>query len=139
MRPETAVHRRPVAVTIAVVLIYVSGLLATGVGILILLSRYDVPAAEVLTVSLLGSAVILFGLLTVSAGSSIARGSALARLLVTVYLGLQLGLHALTLASTSGWGWAALVQPALMIYILVVLWTPPMARYFARGPAPAAS
>ncbi|GAA1464872.1 hypothetical protein [Microbacterium thalassium] len=140
MTSETApTRRRPVAVTVAVVLIYLSGLLATAIGILILLSRYDVPESEVLTVSLLGSAVILFGLLTVSAGASIARGSALARLLVTIYLGLQLVLHAVTIVATSDWDWAGFVQPALMIFILVVLWLPPMARYFVRGPATAAS
>lgn len=136
MTSQTApARRRPVAVTVAVVLIYLSGLLATAIGILILLSRYEVPANEVLTVSLLGSAVILFGLLTVSAGSSIARGSALARMLVTVYLGLQLVLHIVTIVASDDWDWTGFVQPALMVFILVVLWTPPMSRYFVRGSA----
>lgn len=137
MTPESVdQRRRPVVITLAVVLIYLSGLLSTALGILILLSRYDVPEDAVLTVSLLGSGVILFGLLVISAGSSIARGSALARLLVTVYLGLQLALHAVTIVATDDWDWIGLIQPALMILILVALWTPPPARYFAAPSEP---
>ncbi len=45
-----------------------------AIGILVLLSRYRVDAAEVLPVSLLGAGVILFGLLTIAVASGVARG-----------------------------------------------------------------
>jgi hypothetical protein len=44
-------------VTAAVVLIHANGLFAAGLGVLILLSRYDVRSDDVLRVSLAGAAV----------------------------------------------------------------------------------
>ena len=58
------------------VLVYLSGLASVAIGILILLSRYQVERAEVLPVSLLGAGVILFGLLTIAVASGVARGGA---------------------------------------------------------------
>ena len=77
MTPPTQV-RRPVAVTVAIVLVYIGGLLNTALGVLVLLSRYEVSADLVLPVSLIGAATILLGLLTVAGGSALSRGSRLA-------------------------------------------------------------
>lgn len=118
-------------VTIAVVLIYISGLANTAVGILVLLSRYDVPAGDVLAVSLLGAGVILLGLLTLAIASAIARGSRLARLLLTAYLAVQVVLHAVTIATTA-WDAALLALTVADVFILAALWTPPGARFFSR-------
>nr|WP_208388191.1 hypothetical protein [Microbacterium halimionae] len=111
-------------------MVYLSGLTNTGLGILILLSRYQVPKDEVLLVSLLGAGVILFGLLTVAVASSLSRGSGLSRLLVTIYLGVQIALHVTTIVTTDGWDWYATVQVLLEAFVVAVVWLPQASRYF---------
>ena len=117
-------------VTIAVVLLYLSGLLNILVGVIVLLSRYQVDEAGVLGVSLLGAAIILFGLLTVAIASAIARGSRLARLSATIFLAALLVLHVVTIAATEVWDWTEVVQIIAALVVLVALWTPPGARHF---------
>ncbi|MEV7692575.1 hypothetical protein AB0N73_04520 [Microbacterium sp. NPDC089189] len=137
MTTAPASVRRPVVVTIAVVLVSLSGGLNTVLGILILLSRYDVADDLVLSTSLIGAAVALFGLLTLAVASGVARGSRLSRLLLTVYLALQLVLHTLTIITSDGWDVTAIVQMVLAVALLVVVWAPPGSRYFvSRAPAP---
>ena len=119
-------------VTIAVVLVYVSAIASVAVGTLVLLSRYEVERSSVLPVSLLGAAIILFGLLLIAMASGLARGSALSRTLATVYLGVLSLLHVLTIATTDDWDWSAIVQLALAALMILVLWTPPGAHYFTK-------
>lgn len=129
--------RRPIAVTIAVVLVALTGAYNTALGILVLLSRYDVPAEDVLTVSLVGAGIILFGLLTLAVASGIARGSRLSRLLVTVYIAVQLTLHVITIVTSDAWDGLLFVQITLQLALLVVMWTPVGSRYFrSREAAP---
>jgi CDP-diglyceride synthetase len=125
---------RPVtiAVTIAVVAVYISAFANVLLGILILLSRYQVARADVLPVSLLGAAVILFGLLLVAVASGLSRGSRLSRVLATVYLGILIALNAATIATTDGWDWSTAVQLAVQLIVVVLLWAPPGSRRFAR-------
>ncbi|MET0297252.1 MAG: hypothetical protein ABW024_07615 [Microbacterium sp.] len=125
-------RRRPVVVTIAIVLIYVTALSSVAVGIIVLLSRYQVPEAQVLTVSLLGAAVILLGLLMIAIASGISRGSAFSRILITIYLVIAIALHVTTIVSTDVWDWSAAVQALLDVAILAALWLPPGSRYFAE-------
>lgn len=120
---------------IAVVLVYLSGLTSVAIGILILLSRYQVDRAEVLPVSLLGAGVILFGLLTIAVASGVARGRPGARLLLTAYLAVQFVLHIVTFVSTDSWDWAAIVELVLYAFIAIAVWTPPGSRYFQRAAA----
>jgi holin-like protein len=128
--------RRPVVVTLAVVLVALSGLLNTVLGILILLSRYDVDTADVLPTSLVGIGIILFGLLTLAIASGIARGSRLSRLLLTVYLGIQFVLHAVTIVTSDAWDTSSTVQIVLQVALVVIVWAPPGSRYFrSRTPA----
>ncbi|WP_019178794.1 hypothetical protein [Microbacterium yannicii] len=124
--------RRPVVVTIAVVLVYIAGIADVTLGIFVLLSRYQATGPDVLVVSLLGAGIILFGLLLVAIASGLARGSRLSRVLATVFLGILIVLHVATIASTDTWDIGATVQSALAVFALVVLWTPPGARHFAR-------
>lgn len=119
-------------VTIAVVLVYISAIANVLLGILILLSRYEAAESAVLTVSLLGAAIILFGLLLVAVASGLARGSRLSRVLVTVYLAILVTLHVVTLVTTDGWDWSTIVQLVLAAFVLVALWLPPGSRHFAR-------
>ena len=126
---------QPVTVRIAVVLVYLSGLLSVAIGILVLLSRYQVERAEVLPTSLLGAAVILFGLLTIAIASGVARGRRLARLLLTIYLAVQFVLHIVTIVSTDTWEWTSMVEMAAYAFIAIALWTPPGSRYFRDASA----
>ncbi|MFE5408592.1 hypothetical protein [Microbacterium sp. NPDC056569] len=130
-------RRRPVVVTISVVLVYVSAFAAVLLGILVLLSRYEAPRSDVLPVSLLGAGIILFGLLLVAVASGIARGSRLSRLLATGYLAILIVLNAVTIATTDGWDWSTAVQLAIEVLILVALWFPPGSRHFRRTDADA--
>jgi len=123
--------RRPVLVTIVLVLVYLSGLSNAALGLLVLLSRYQVPDDEVLVVSLLGAGIILFGLLTLAVASAVGRGRRLARLAVSVYLAVQFVLHVVTVATTS-WDPVTLVQILVDVFIVAALWAPPGSRWFRR-------
>ncbi|AOX46117.1 MULTISPECIES: hypothetical protein [unclassified Microbacterium] len=134
-----ATVRRPVAVTVAIVLVYLGGLLNTALGILVLLTRYEVTDDLVLPVSLVGAATILLGLLTVAGGSALARGSRLARTLLTTYLTVLVVLQAAALALTE-------LDPTIIVALIAALtviaamWIPPHARrYFARTGAESAA
>jgi holin-like protein len=124
-------------VTIAVVLVALNGAYNAVLGILLMLSRYDVPASDVLATSLVGAGVILFGLLTLAIASGIARGSRLSRLLLTVYLAVQFALHAYTIVVSDAWDVTSIVQIVIEAAIVAVVWAPPGGRHFAsRTPAP---
>lgn len=133
---ETApVLRRPVLVTLAIVLVYISGVGNTAEGVLVLLSRYDAQGdAAVLTVSLLGAGITLLGLLTIAVASGLARGSRLARVLITVYLGVQTVLHVLTIIDADAWDVWATIQTVAELFVIVVLWVRPGSTFFRSAP-----
>lgn len=118
--------------TAAVVIVYVAAFLNVGLGILVMLSRYQVESAEVLWVSLLGAAIILLGLLTLGLASGLARGSRLARIGITLYFGALIVLHVLSIITTDGWDWSSMIQLALQVAGLLLVWPPPGSRHFAR-------
>ncbi|MFG6475206.1 hypothetical protein ACFXP7_02350 [Microbacterium sp. P06] len=129
MTTDAALRTRPVLVTVVIVLVYLSGLLNAAVGLLILLSRYQVPESDVLGVSLLGAAIILLGLLTLAVASAVGRGSRLARLAVTVYIAAQFALQILAIATTT-WDAATIVPLVAQAFIVVAMWAPPGSRWF---------
>jgi len=133
--PPAPPAAQPILVRVAVVLVYLSGFASVAIGILILLSRYQVERSEVLPVSLLGAAVILFGLLTIAVASGVARGRRFARLLVSIYLVVQFVLHSVTIVSADIWDWTSLAEMAAYVLIAVALWTPPGSRYFRNASA----
>ncbi len=140
MSADTAapVRRRPVTVALAVVFIYLGGLFSAGLGLLVLLSRYDVGGDEVLPVSLIGAGIILFGLLTLAVGGGVGRGSRGSRLIVTVYLALLLVLQIVTVVTSDEWDWFGFAEIVIEVLILAAVWLPPGARYFrAASVAPA--
>ena len=132
MTTQAPARRRPPTVTAAVVIVYVAAFLNVGLGILVMLSRYQVESAEVLWVSLLGAAIILLGLLTLGLASGLARGSRLARIGITLYFGVLIVLHVLSIITTDGWDWSSTIQLALQVAALLLVWTPPGSRHFAR-------
>jgi hypothetical protein len=125
-------------VTIAVAFVYISGLSSALLGTLVLLSRYQADKGAVLPVSLLGAGIILFGLLTLAVASGVARGSRLSRLLVTIYLAIQLPLHVITIVSSDSWDWVATAEIVIELYVLFALWAPPGSRHFVAAPVAAA-
>ena len=131
---HAAVHpqsvSRPAPVTIAVVLVYLGGLASAMFGILFLLSRYEVPAELILSVSLVGAGIILFGLLSVAAAAGLARGSGLSRLFVSVLAAALIGLQAWSLALAREWSWWAAAQIVVYALVLVALWLPRANRFF---------
>lgn len=131
---------RPVVVTIAVVLVYLGGLLSAGLGVLVLLSRYRVPADAVLPVSLIGAGIILFGLLTLAVGGGVGRGSRGSRVLLTVYLAVALTLHTVNIVTSDSWDWFGFAEVAVELLIIAAVWLPPGSRYFtARAETDAAA
>lgn len=139
MDPVVSTPRRPVGVTIAVVLIYVQAVLEIIVGTVLVLARYSVDPAsgEVLVVTLLGSAVILFGLFLVAVASGIARGSRFSRGIVTVLLALSLATKILSVVVGIGQSWWTVVDALIAVAILVVMWTGAGRRYFRDSVVPA--
>ena len=134
-RPMDAAPRPPVAgsviTTVVAVLVYLSGFLATGFGILVLLGRYEgETAGDVLIISLMGAGIALFGLLVVAVAAGVRRGSALSRLLVTIYLALTVVLDVVVIVSSDRWDGGAIVTGVVATAILVLLWTPPASRTF---------
>lgn len=116
-------------------LVYLSGFASVAIGILVLLSRYRVDAAEVLPVSLLGAGIILFGLLTIAVASGVARGRRLARLILTIYLAVQFVLHIVTIVTADTWDWTSAAEMVAYVFIAVAVWAPPGSRYFGADPA----
>lgn len=120
-----------VITTAVAVLAYVFGILAIGFGILIFLGRYD-PDVSTSTFSLTGAAIALFGLLVLAVAAGVRRGSGLSRLMLTIFLGLAILLSALVLVLGERWAWGAAITAAVAALIIVLLWTPPVARGFGR-------
>jgi hypothetical protein len=128
---------RPGTVTIAVVLLYLGGIAQMVAGTLTIFIRYTANAsggwvAE--TVTLLGAAIILFGLLVIALASGVARGSWSARLTCTIIL--LLG-AIVTLASVSVSDGqdnvSAAVRVATAIAVILLLWLGAARRYFVRA------
>lgn len=132
---KTASRRRPGSVTFAVVLTYVGGIAQIALGILSIFLRYTPEASEggiALTVTLLGVAMILFGLFVIALASGVARGSRASRIgaTVVVLLALLLAVIDLVVAGDGDWSGVA-VQLVVAVAVIVPLWTGPGRRYFA--------
>jgi heme A synthase len=127
---------RPGWVTLAVVLMYIGGILQIGLGILALFLRYD-PDVEAdgiaFAVTLVGTAIILFGLFVVALASGVARGSRAARVSATVLilLGWALSVVDLVIAADGDWT-GVLLQTVLVAAVALPLWAGGGRRYFAR-------
>ena len=97
----------------------------------VLLSRYEgADSSEVLALSLTGAGIALFGLLVVAVAAGIRRGSALSRLLATIYLGLVVVFAIVVTVSSERWDAGAIVLGVIAVVIVVLLWTPPASRTF---------
>lgn len=82
--------------------------------------------------SLVGAIVALIGLLVLAVASGVRRGSALSRLLLTIYLVVLAALNTLLAVLADDWDWSAILTAVISVAIVVVLWTPPVSRTFGR-------
>ncbi|GAA2250514.1 hypothetical protein N1031_20110 [Herbiconiux moechotypicola] len=125
--------RRPALVTVAVVLVYITGIADVLLGILAVFARY-LPEAELdglaFPVTVLGAAMIIIGLGIVALASGLARGSRFARGLLTALLliGLALDLTGFVLAPEGGPS-TVIAQAVVAAVVLLPLWFGPGARW----------
>lgn len=128
-------HRPPVELIVVVVLAYISGFLAIGVGILFILLRYVAGNGMFggsFGVTLIGAIVILLGLFVIALASALRRGKHYARVLTTIAMAAEfvLALAALIVEASSYWFEVALMVVAVLT--TVVLWVGRGGRYFAH-------
>lgn len=117
--------------TALAILASVFGLLTTGFGILVFLSRYAETEGRMLY-SILGASIALFGLLVLAVAAGVRRGSGLSRLMLTLFLGLTILVSVLILVASDRWDWGAGITGIVAALIVTLLWTPPVARGFGR-------
>lgn len=117
--------------TVVAVLAYAFGVLATGFGILVFLGRYDTDVATSVF-SVAGAVIALFGLLVLAVAAGVRRGSGLSRLMLTIFLAVAIVLSTVVLIFGDRWDWGAAITGAIATVIIVLLWTPPVARGFGR-------
>ncbi len=110
---------------------YGFGLLAVAFGVLVFLSRYDGTVGRTV-LSLLGAAIALFGLLVLAIAAGVRRGSGLSRLLLTIVLMLAGAVSVAVLLAGDRWDWGAAVTAVVAVVLVILLWTPPVARRFGR-------
>ena len=128
---------RPGLVTFAVVLMYIGGIAQIALGVLAIFLRYAPEASEgdtALVVTLLGVAMILFGLFVVSLASGVARASRMSRLVASILLVLAVLVAVLDLVVAGDGDWSGLaLQLVVSAVVVVPLWVGPGRRYFAVG------
>ena len=123
-----------VLVTVISLILTVFGLAAAGLGLLVLLDRYDTTSPEeVLVTSLVGAGIALFGLLVVAVAGGLRRGSRFSRWLVTGYLGILAALNLAVTVIDRDWTWSSTGSIVLAVAFIVVLWVRPAAGVFRDG------
>ena len=131
MSDRVVTVRRPLAVTLVVAFVYIIGFYDAALGVIVLLSRYDMRGEQnIVIVSLLGAGIILFGLLLVAVAAGVGHGSRLSRILVTIYVGVQAILYVVTIVTTDPWDWWSVGALVIHLAVLAALWLPPGSRYF---------
>lgn len=134
-------RRRPAELTVVVVLAYAQGVLDVALGILLLLTRYDDEIradGDAFVMSILGAAVILFGLLVIAVASGIARGDRVARIVLTIGVALSLALDAASIAVAPTQSWGNVASAVIGVAILLIIWTGRGARHFRKTATPTA-
>ena len=130
-------QKRPGTVTLVVVLMYLVGVSEIAFGIVTIFARYGVDARaedQRLVFSLLGAALILFGLFVIMLASGVARGSRFSRAATTTIMTLGLAADVVGYVADPGGGWSSvLVQGIACVVVFPMLWLGAGARYFAKA------
>lgn len=134
-RAVTTPRRRPTAVTIAVVVLYLGGVAQIALGILSIFLRYSTEIQTdglTLAVTLFGAGMVLFGLFMIAVASGVARGSRLSRVTasVVVLLALALAITDLVVAASGDWS-GVVIQALVALAVVVPLWSGAGRGYFA--------
>ena len=135
-------RRRPLLVSIAVVLIMIVAVFGVIEGALILLTRYDddvVADGSVMLVSLAGAAGILLSLLQGAIAAAVWRGSRSARIVVTVFAALGLLLDVVTVVGAPESLWWTALDAVGYAFVIAALWIGRATAAFFGRPATSAS
>ncbi|GGF27647.1 hypothetical protein [Subtercola lobariae] len=130
--------RAPASVIVVVVLTYIAGVLDIVAGIFVILLRYADDVDEIggqATVTLIGAATILLGLLTIAIASGLSRGDRAARIAATVILGITLAVGVTAIVTGSGISVSTIVEVVLIAGVMTALYVGPASRYFAKRSA----
>jgi cation-transporting ATPase E len=130
---ESRSRAASIVVMLIAILAYGGALLATGLGIVVLLSRYELTdPSEVRFASLTGASLVLLGLLVLSAAAGLRRGSGLSRLMLTVWFSLLFALDVLVVIASDRWDGGSAFAAGVAAVVIVLLWVPPASRSFGR-------
>lgn len=129
-------HRRPPAeLIVVVVLTYLAGFVAIGVGILFILLRYVVDNGLLggeFGVTLIGAIVILGGLFIIAMASALTRGKHYARVLTTIAMAVEFALAVVSLVIDATSYWLEAAMMVIAVLVVLVLWLGRSGRYFAH-------
>ncbi|MDN4596714.1 HAD-IC family P-type ATPase [Leifsonia virtsii] len=130
--------RPPAELIGAVVICYIAGVAEILAGILLLFVRYGdgLDALERLVITVVGAITILLGLLVISLGSGLTRGRREARVLLTVLFAASAALSVVVLLTDGAVTAFRLLDLAISVAVIVVLWTGRAARFFRRSGSP---
>jgi cation transport ATPase len=132
----SARRRRPPAELIAVVVLtYIAGFLAIGLGLVFILLRYVVDNGMLggsFGVTLIGAVVILLGLFIIALASALRRGKHYARVLTTIAMAAEFALAVAALVIDVSSYWFEITLMVVAVLTVVVLWVGRGGRYFAH-------
>jgi hypothetical protein len=135
MSPNRFGDKRPVTVTLVVIVLYALGVAQILLGIVGLFDRYEsgvIGTGLAAATTIVAAGLILFGLFVIALASGVARGSRLSRTIVTVVLALSIALDALTVIGSSRVPVETVVEASVMALAILALWVPPASRYLRR-------
>lgn len=132
---ENARVRPPAELVGAVVICYIAGVLEILAGILLLFVRYGDGLADVerTVITIVGAATIMLGLLVISLGSGLTRARRDARALLTALFAVSTALGLIVVLTDGAVTVFRIVDLAVSVAVIVVLWTGRTARYFRDG------
>lgn len=127
--------RPPAELIGAVVICYIAGVAEILAGILLLFVRYGdgLDGVERLVITIVGAATIMLGLLVISLGSGLTRGRREARVLLTVLFAVSAALSVVVLLTDGAVTAFRLLDLAISVAVIVLLWTGRAARFFRRS------
>ncbi|GLK17289.1 DUF7144 family membrane protein [Herbiconiux flava] len=129
--------KRPGGVTLVAVIVWISGALQVIGGVIGLITASTTAEANgapdtagALTTGAIVS--IVLGIITVIVGAALLRGSQLARVLTTIVLALNLASAIYLLAAVPSSLWQGVVNAALALLGIILLYTRSANAYFRR-------
>jgi len=125
-------QRRPVELTVIVILTYLSALVIILTGLLAVFARYipDLTSFERTVITIVGAAIILIGFLSISVASGIARADRTSRIMFTVLIGIVTASSLLVAIIGEERTVSQFAVIAFLLVVITVLWTGRRRKYF---------